>query len=113
MSPSEYTIIVALITALSGSGVTGFIMFLINRHDQKKGSQAKISQMLLGLGHDRIMTLGEKYEDRGYITIEEFDDFNTYLYTPYRELGGNGTGEEIFNRIKALPRRPRKDADYD
>ncbi len=106
-------LITAIVTTLCGSGGTGLIVYFINRHDQKKGSQNKQSKMLLGLGHERIMELSEKYEARGYITVEEFDDFNTYLYEPYRNIGGNGTGEEIFNRIKALPRRPRKDIDYD
>lgn len=108
MDPFKQTVIVTLITACSSSGITGFITFLINRHDKKKGSQAKIMNMLLGLGHDRIMTLGEKYEERGYITYEEFDDFNTYLYQPYKEMGGNGTGEEIYNRVRSLPRKPRE-----
>lgn len=102
------TLFTAVVTALFGSGGTGLIMYFINRHDQKKGAQSKQAKMILGLGHERIMELGEKYESRGYITVEEFDDFNTYLYEPYRAMGGNGTGEEIFNRIRALPRHPQK-----
>lgn len=63
------------------------------------------SDMLMGLGHDRIMNLGMNYIDRGYVTKEEYDDFVKYLYTPYIALGGNGTAEKLMREIERLELR--------
>ena len=102
MSPFEQTVFVAIITGVLSSGGFSFFTFLISRHDQKKGNSSKQSKMLMGLAHIWIMRLGSKYIERGDITAEELDDFNTYLYAPYAELGGNGTGKTIWERVNRL-----------
>lgn len=62
------------------------------------------SELLLGLAHTRIMSLCEKYIERGWITPEEYEDLITYLYHPYLELGGNGTVQKMVdNEINRLP----------
>lgn len=62
------------------------------------------SELLRGLAHTRIMSLCEKYIDRGWITPEEYEDLITYLYHPYLELGGNGTVKKMVdNEINRLP----------
>ena len=57
----------------------------------------------MGLAYDRLMYLGMKYIERGYITSDEYDDFQKYLYLPYKELGGNGTAERIMSELTNLP----------
>ena len=59
--------------------------------------------MLLGLAHDRIIWLCEKYIDRGWISTEEFENLHDYLYIPYKEMGGNGSAERLMNIVKTLP----------
>lgn len=59
--------------------------------------------MLIGLGYIKIVDSCLKYIDRGYITDEEYNSLYCYLYTPYRELGGNGTAERLMNEVKNLP----------
>ena len=62
------------------------------------------SELLRGLAHTRIMSLCEKYIERGWITPEEYEDLITYLYHPYLELGGNGTVKKMVdNEINRLP----------
>lgn len=61
--------------------------------------------MLLGLGHDRIMFLGLKYLDRGWITQDEYENLNDYLYAPYKKLGGNGSAQKIMAEVEKLPIR--------
>lgn len=64
------------------------------------------SELLRGLAHTRIMSLCEKYIERGWITPEEYEDLITYLYHPYLELGGNGTVKKMVdNEINRLPIR--------
>ena len=47
-----------IIAVISGIfGLSNFVMFLIQRHDKKTNSPE--SKMILGLGHDIIITKGE------------------------------------------------------
>lgn len=43
------------------------------------------------------------YIHRGYITKEEYDDLNAYLYDPYKEAGGNGSAEKVMMDVQKLP----------
>ena len=78
---------------------TGFWTYMENRGKTK----CVESQMLIGLGHDRIMTLGEIYIQRGSITPDEYENLYNYLYIPYKKLGGNGSAERIMAEVKKLP----------
>ena len=66
------TILIAVLTALTSSGACSIILYLIQRHDLKKDKSSAAeklqSDMLMGLGHDRIVYLGASYIERGYIT---------------------------------------------
>lgn len=101
------TILVALITALTSSGACSIFLYLIQRHDQKKdkgSEQAKLqSDMLMGLGHDRIVYLGGTYIERGNITQDEYENLHDYLYKPYIALGGNGTAKKVMAEVEKLP----------
>ena len=61
--------------------------------------------MLLGIAHDRIMYLGMKYIERGFITKDEYENLDVYLYSPYKKLGGNGACERVIDEVKRLPIR--------
>ncbi len=95
--PTE--IIVVIISGLFG--LSNFVMFLIQRHDKNKNNPE--SQMILGLGHDIIITKGEKYIQRGWITRDEYENLNDYLYKPYLAMGGNGTAQKIMKEVDKLP----------
>lgn len=100
----------AIIVAIfASSGLWQLLMFLLQRHDGKKDCEnsemQKQSEMLKGLGHDRICYLGETYIARGYITKSEYDNLKNYLYQPYRNIGGNGTAERIMEEVEKLPLR--------
>ena len=55
------------------------------------------------LAHDRIMYLGMQYVDRGYVTQDEYENLRTYLYDPYKKLGGNGSAERVMKEVDKLP----------
>lgn len=59
-------------------------------------------KMLLGLGRDRLYEKLEACLARGYTTADELENIEA-LYVPYRELGGNGTCERMYERVNALP----------
>ena len=95
---SQYVqMFITILTSLIAS--TGFWTFL----DKVKNNNSKENAMLIGLGHDRIISLGMEYLKRGYIYEGEYDNLYNYLYTPYKALGGNGSAERIIEEVKKLP----------
>jgi hypothetical protein len=102
-------------TALSSSGVTGLITYLLQRHDKKKDAKnaqnSAQSQMVMGLGHDRIVALASDIIGRGYVTKDEYENLYKYLYKPYKALGGNGTAEKMIHEVNNLPMKTRRNED--
>lgn len=98
-------LLVSVIVAVIASG--GFWTFLSKKTDTKDVR----TQMLIGLGHDRIMTLGRQYLKRGYITADEYENLYEYLYTPYEKMGGNGSAKQIMNKVMQLPMKEPGDSD--
>lgn len=96
-------IAVAIIAGLTSGGFSSLVIFLIQRHDAKNGKRSAESDMLLGLGHDRIVFLGDQYIKRGWISKDEYENLHDYLYKPYTELGGNGTAQRVMEEVKKLP----------
>ncbi len=90
-------IVASIVVAAFGS--TG-LWQLVQRKLDKKDVRTR---MLLGLGHDRIMDLGMRYIEQGYITRSEYENLHKYLYKPYKEMGGNGTAERLMTEVKKLP----------
>lgn len=60
-------------------------------------------KMLVGLAHDRIIHLGMVYVTRGYITQDEYENLNDYLYQPYENMGGNGSAKRVMEEVRKLP----------
>lgn len=95
-------VIVSVLVALIASG--GFWSFLQSRHSHKSAQ----TRMLIGLGHDRIVYLGSKYIERGWISHDEYENLHDYLYDPYAEMGGNGSAKRIMDKVDKLPNYPPK-----
>jgi len=98
MEPIFQIIITVFSSVLASSGLWAFLMKKAERRDGK-------TKLLLGMAHDRIVYLGMLYIDRGYVTQDEFENLEVYLYTPYKELGGNGTVGRIMTEVQKLPIR--------
>lgn len=85
-----------LIALVSSTGLWSYLASYRNKHDAK-------TRLLIGLAHDRIIYLGTMYIERGYITPDEYENLNDYLYQPYAENGGNGSAKRVMEQVKALP----------
>ena len=90
--------VIAIVTSVMAS--SGFWAYFTKKSDRKDG----ILLLLLGLAHDRVVSVGKEYIKRGWLTYDEYDDFLKYLYNPYQALGGNGYAEMIRNEVERLPR---------
>ena len=78
---------------------TGFWSYVQRKCDRKDSR----SQMIMGLGHDRIIYLGLHYIERGWITNDEYENLYDYLYVPYLKMGGNGAAKRIMEDVNKLP----------
>lgn len=83
-------------SALASSGLWA----LVGRRADKNDAERK---MLVGLAHDRIIHLGMVYIERGYVTQDEYENLNDYLYTPYEKMGGNGSAKRVMEEVQKLP----------
>jgi hypothetical protein len=84
---------------------SGFWLYLMNIREKKSAQ----TELLLGLAHDRIVRLGMYYVDRGWISQDEYENLNVYLYKPYEKLGGNGSARRVMlevDRLKILKHKP-------
>jgi hypothetical protein len=84
---------------------SGFWAYITQRHDRNDVK----TQMLIGLGHDRILYLGMCYIERGYITSDEYENLYDYLYKPYEKMGYNGAVKRIMNEVNKLPIKKKYD----
>lgn len=89
----------------ASSGFWAFMMKRMERSDTENEKNVAVQKLLLGLAHDRIVTLGTEFIHRGYVTYSEYEDLNKYLFSPYSTFGGNGTAEKIMRDVKELPMR--------
>ena len=102
MIPPWMDMVIGIIAATVGS--SGLWAFVMNRREKKDVK----NDILIGLGHDRIMYLTEKYIERGWITPDEYENLHDYLFVPYSKAGGNGAAERNMNEVKKLPIRTLK-----
>ena len=98
-------IVSVVIAVIASSGFWAFISKISEKKDIR-------TQVLIGLGHDRIMDLGLKYIDRGWITADEYENLYEYLYKPYEKLGGNGSAKRIMDEVKKLKIISGKEGDF-
>ena len=97
----EHLDITAIIIAIiASSGLWSFIAVLVQKKMEKKDAK---HQMIMGLGHDRIKYLAEKYIAQGWITSDDHEDLVKYLYEPYIKMGGNGTAKKLMDDVNKLP----------
>lgn len=96
MEPWFQILLTVFSSVLASSGLWAYITKRLEKKDVK-------TEMLVGLGHDRIMYLGMSYIERGYITSDEYENLYEYLYKPYEKMGGNGSAKRVMNEVNRLP----------
>lgn len=98
MEPWLQMVVTIVCAVIASSGFWAFIQRKNENKDVK-------SQMLIGLAHDRIIFLGMKYIERGWISQDEYENLRDYLYKPYEKLGGNGSAQKVMIEVNKLPIR--------
>ena len=91
--PTWATLVIGMI---GSTGLWSFVQWLITRKSADK-------DLLLGLAHDRILSLCSEYIKRGDITRSEYENLSKYLYKPYIARGGNGVVKHMMEQVDRLP----------
>lgn len=98
-NPVLETTVTIILSVLASSG---FWAYLMNRREKNDAR----TQLIVGLAHDRIVELGIKYIERGYVTQDEYENLREYLYTPYIELSDSDAIKRIMANVDKLPIKP-------
>lgn len=90
------TAVTILVTLLGSAGFWGYL-------DARRTKKSANTRLLVGIAHDRIVYLGMKYIERGYLSEDEYENICDYLYEPYSKLGGNGSAKRVIEEVRKLP----------
>ena len=85
-----------VITTLLGS--SGVWMWAKSNSDRGHNEH----KLLLKVAKNQLITLGRTYLDRGYITMDEYEEYEAE-YKLYSALGGNGLANRVFKQVDELP----------
>lgn len=65
----------------------------------------------VALLHDKIYQQCTTFINDGWISVDDLENLD-YLWRGYHNLGGNGTGEILYNKVKALPNKDWRDKGF-
>jgi hypothetical protein len=94
-----FELLISVFSAFLAS--SGFWLY----YERKNKTRDCRDKLLIGLAHDRILYLGMKYIQRGWVTEDEYENLCEFLYTPYIDMGGNGTAKRVMGAVTSLPMR--------
>lgn len=94
------SLVTIIIAVVASGGFWTLLQTAISARQKKKSAE---SRLILGLAFDRICERAERHLEDGFISTEDYNDLVKYFYSPYKEMGGNGTVERLMLQVKALP----------
>jgi len=77
------------------------LSFVVGTVKKKLEEQEAIKNGLIAILHDRLFQSGMYFINKREIGLSELKNIEK-LYEAYHELGGNGTGTEIYERVMDL-----------
>lgn len=82
-------------------GAPGLWALLKSKTDNKDNWR----KLVLSVSRNQLVAQGREYIDRGYITMDEYEEYELE-YQIYSALGGNGLARRIFELVDDLPMMP-------
>lgn len=83
---------------LGGSGIWAWVKTRTERNNSE-------DLLLLRVARNQLISQGRLYLDRGYITMDEYEEYESE-YDIYSRLGGNGLARRVFKQVDELPILP-------
>lgn len=84
------------------AGATAAFRLIFSRQKVAAARQRAVEEAVKALLHDRIYKSYADCRTKGYADVDDVRNLE-YLYHPYHALDGNGTGTELYERIKKMP----------
>lgn len=85
-----------IISAVFGApGLWALVKTKTDRNDN-------VVKLVLSVSRNQLIEQGKKYLDRGYLTMDEYEEYEAE-YQIYSALGGNGLAHRIFEQVDDLP----------
>lgn len=94
--------------ALAVFASTGFWSLINTIYIKRSDKKSVERRALLGLLHEQLVVKCEFYLDQDWISFQDYEDLRKYIFEPYQSLGGNGTGEAMFNKVTELKNKPQE-----
>lgn len=85
-------------------GLAGVWARTCKRLKTQSAEQRAVKEACVALLHDRLYQSCRYYLAQSHIDVEGLNNVE-HLYRACHDLGGNGTGTELYSRVKALPIR--------
>lgn len=82
-------------------GAPGLWAFVKSKTDHNNNAD----NLLLAVSRNQLISLGRTYIERGYITMDEYEEYEAE-YQIYSALGGNGLARRLFEQVDDLPMMP-------
>lgn len=95
-------LIYCLIGALTGSGVTGLVLALLQRKWAKDDKRDAIVEALKVLMVDRVRWMGKQCIAKNEISLSDKETLEG-MHRAYKSLGGNGHLSIIMDEVERLP----------
>ncbi len=83
-----------------GLAIAG-LSYCFNSIKKKMKEQEKLKEGLIAMLHDRLFQSCMYFINKGEIGLSELQNIEK-LYEAYHNLGGNGTGTELYERVLEL-----------
>jgi hypothetical protein len=91
------------------AGLSGAVRHIWKRQKKQAEQQESMKDGMLALMHDRIFSIYRECVGKKYASVEDIRNLE-YIYKPYHAMGGNGTGTELYERVKKMPTEPPQTA---
>lgn len=82
--------------------LAGAWAWMLRKLKHYKQEQDALRTGVVAMLHDRLYSHCMYYIEKGYADTEDRDNVEQ-LYKAYHQLGGNGTGTDLYNRFRELP----------
>lgn len=88
-----------IVSAFASNGLWSVVQAKIQKRNKGKSA---LEKGVIAMLHDKLYEKAEQYIARNGITVKELDNLR-YIYEPYAEMGGNGTGKTLYEYCLKLP----------
>ena len=96
----EFLLTILIPAIFASQGLWSYILYKAKKRDERHDLRRKADLVIL---HDLIYRYCQAAIVRGHTNFGEFDNV-TALYQVYEEIGGNGTGQRLYEEFCKLPK---------